>query len=180
MISGESLSSDFKGTFYIVVVLSGKNEIEVHSLKYYEPGSRVGINIAPDSIHIIPYDASINHYEGVVGEYAEGEGLRVSFADFEWFVDPKEIFGEGEIVEGAKVEASFTPDSAEISDDAEAGIVTGNIISFIYVGDHYRYTVRSKSEEDYIVDDEDLWNQDDYLSVNIPKDKMSYRLVGEQ
>ena len=180
MISGEILSSDFKGTFYIVAVLSGKNEIEVHSLKYYEPGSRVGINIASDSIHIIPYDTSINHYEGVVGEYVEGEGLRVSFADFEWFVDPKEIFGEGEIVEGAKVEASFAPDSAEISDDAEAGIVTGNIISFIYVGDHYRYTVRSKSEEDYIVDDEDLWNQDDYVSVNIPKNKMSYRLVGEQ
>ena len=58
--------------------------------------------------------------------------------------------------------------------------MTGNIISFIYVGDHYRYTVRSKSEEDYIVDDEDLWNQDDYVSVNIPKNKMSYRLVGEQ
>ena len=180
MISGEILASDFKGTFYIVAVLSGKNEIEVHSLKYYEPGSRVGINIAPDSIHIIPYDTSINHYEGVVGEYVEGEGLRVSFADFEWFVNPKDIFGEGEIVEGARVEASFTPDNAEISDDAEAGVVTGNIISFIYVGDHYRYTVRSKSEEDYIVDDEDLWNQDDYVSVNIPKNKMSYRLVGEQ
>ena len=180
LISGEILASDFKGTFYIVAVLSGKNEIEVHSLKYYEPGSRVGINIAPDSIHIIPYDTSINHYEGVVGEYVEGEGLRVSFADFEWFVNPKDIFGEGEIVEGARVEASFTPDNAEISDDAEAGVVTGNIISFIYVGDHYRYTVRSKSEEDYIVDDEDLWNQDDYVSVNIPKNKMSYRLVGEQ
>lgn len=180
MISGEILASDFKGTFYIVAVLSGKNEIEVHSLKYYEPGSRVGINIAPDSIHIIPYDTSINHYEGVVDEYVEGEGLRVSFADFEWFVNPKDIFGEGEIVEGARVEASFTPDNAEISDDAEAGVVTGNIISFIYVGDHYRYTVRSKSEEDYIVDDEDLWNQDDYVSVNIPKNKMSYRLVGEQ
>ena len=95
-------------------------------------------------------------------------------------MDPKDIFGEGDIVEGAKVEASFTPDSAEISDDAEAGVVTGNIISFIYVGDHYRYTIRSKTEEDYIVDDEDLWNQDDYVSVNIPKDKMSYRLVGEQ
>lgn len=180
MISGEILSSDFKGTFYIVAVLSGKNEIEVHSLKYYEPGCRVGINIAPDSIHIIPYDESINHYEGVVGEYVEGEGLKVSFTDFEWFVDPKDIFGEGDIVEGAKVEASFTPDSAEISDDAEAGVVTGNIISFIYVGDHYRYTVRSKSEEDYIVDDEDLWNQDDYVSVNIPQNKMSYRLMGEQ
>ncbi|MGN0403095.1 MAG: ABC transporter ATP-binding protein [Acetatifactor sp.] len=180
MITGEILSSDFKGTFYIVAVLSGKNEIEVHSLKYYEPGSRVGINIAPDSIHIIPYDESINHYEGVVGEYVEGQGVKVAFTDFEWFVNPKEIFGDGEIVEGAKVEASFKPDCAEISDDAEAGVVTGNIISFIYVGDHYRYTIRSKTEEDYIVDDEDLWNQDDYVSVNIPKDKMSYRLVGEQ
>lgn len=180
MITGEILSSDFKGTFYIVAVLSGRNEIEVHSLKYYEPGSRVGINIAPDSIHIIPYDESINHYEGVVGEYVEGQGVKVVFVDFEWFVNPKEIFGDGEIIEGAKVEASFKPDCAEISDDAEAGVVTGNIISFIYVGDHYRYTIRSKTEEDYIVDDEDLWNQDDYVSVNIPKDKMSYRLVGEQ
>ncbi len=177
MITGEILASDFKGTFYIVSVLSGKNEIEVHSLKYYEPGSRVGLNIVPDSIHIIPYDTSINHYEGYVVEYVEGEGLRLAFEDFEWFAEPAEIFGDGEIIEGAGVEAYFAPDSAEISDDADAGIVTGNIISFIYVGDHYRYTVRSKSEEDYIVDDEDLWNQDDFVSVKIPKGKMTFKLL---
>jgi len=78
---------------------------------------------------------------------------------------------------GINVEATFIPADAELSDDAELGIVTGNIISFIYVDDHYRYTVRSKSEEDYIVNDEDLWNQGDYVSIMIPEDKLSYRIL---
>ena len=34
-IKGEVIASDFKGTFYIVVVQSGKKEIEIHSLKNY-------------------------------------------------------------------------------------------------------------------------------------------------
>jgi hypothetical protein len=51
------------------------------------------------------------------------------------------------------------------------------IISFIYVDDHYRYTVRSKSEEDYIVNDEYLWNKGDYVSIVIPEDKLTYRVI---
>ena len=65
----------------------------------------------------------------------------------------------------------------DLSDDAKEGVVTGNIISFLYVDDHYTYTVRSESEEDYVVDDEDLWNQGDYVSVIVPKDKVEYTLV---
>lgn len=192
-IKGEILSSDFKGTFYIVAVLSGKNEIEVHSLKNYAQGTKVGLRVAPDNIHIIPYDLSINHYEGVVGEYVEGVGLHVEFGDISWDIEPSQIFAGSQIIEGVlsdaegnpietegvKIEASFAPENAKLSDDAEAGIVTGNILSFIYVGDHYRYTVRSKSEEDYIADDEDLWNQEDYVSISIPKECVSYRIIKE-
>lgn len=190
-ITGEVLSADFKGTFYIVVVQSGKNEIEIHSLKHYAPGTKVGMRIAPDMIHIIPYDVTINRYEGELGEYEEGKGLHVEFADIEWYIDYRAVYPDarvvdGEIVDvngskietaGVRIEAYYPPSAADLSDDAEAGDVTGNIISFVYVGDHYSYTIRSRSEEDYVVDDEDLWNQGDYVSVSIPKDRMEYRIL---
>ena len=190
-IKGKIISSHFIGTFYIVTVLSGKNEIDIHTLKYYEPDTEVGLRVEPDMIHIIPYDMSINHFEGVIESLDIEEGLLVEFEDFSLRVSPDRIYVGSQIVDGelvdeqaqtinyagAKVEMSFAPADAELSDDAEEGFVAGNIISFIYVGDHYRYTVRSKSEEDYIVDDEDLWNQEDYVSVTLPEDKYVFEVI---
>ena len=190
-IKGQVISADFKGTFYIVVVQSGRYEIEIHSLKHFAPGTMVGMRIAPDMIHIIPYDMSINRFEGELGAYEEGKGLLVAFGDIRWHIDYKKVYPDagtrdGAIVDsagnkietaGVPIEAYFPPDCADLSDDADAGDVAGNIISFVYVGDHYSYTVRSKSEEDYVVDDEDLWNQGDYVSVSIPKEKVEYRIL---
>ena len=56
-----------------------------------------------------------------------------------------------------------------MTDDAKSGDVEGTIISFYYIGDHYSYTVRSESEEDYVVSDEDLWNQGDRVGVILPE-----------
>ena len=190
-ITGEVLSADFKGTFYNVIVRSGKTEIEANSLKYYEPGTEVGMKIAPDNIHIIPYDNSINHYDGMVYGYHEGKGLQVAFADFTWYVEPERVFpgatvedgvvvdssGNAIRVEDVRVEAYIAPTDMKLSDDAEEGVITGTIISFLYVDDHYTYTVRTKSEEDYVVDDVDLWNQEDFVSLVIPEDKVSFRVV---
>ena len=190
-IKGKILSCDFKGTFYIVSVLCGKNEIEVHSLKSYEIGSKVGLTLEPDLIHIIPYDVTINHYDAMLGDFDEEFGIAVQFADFMWYAQPEQIFkgctvkngqiigADGKVIEpeGMAVDAYFPPNEMDLSDDAKEGVVTGNIISFLYVDDHYTYTVRSESEEDYVVDDEDLWNQGDYVSVIVPKDKVEYTLV---
>ncbi len=190
-ITGEVLSADFKGTFYNVVVRSGKTEIEANSLKYYEPGTIVGMKIAPDNIHIIPYDNSINHYDGVIVNYFAGKGLLVEVADFTWYVELERIFpgataedgfvmdmnGRPIQVEDVRVEAYIAPSDIKLSDDAEEGLITGNIVSFIYVDDHYMYTVRTKSEEDYVVHDVDLWNQEDFVSLIIPEEKVSFRVV---
>ncbi|MBE5944535.1 MAG: ABC transporter ATP-binding protein [Lachnospiraceae bacterium] len=190
-ITGEVLSCDFKGTFYIVVVQSGKNEIEIHSLNNYELGATVGMCIEPDNIHIIPYDSSINHYVGKVVASKVEDKLHVEFDDFEVDIDvalliPGAIMEDYEIKDaegndidllGRCVEASFIPSEADLTDQAEEGLIQGNIFSFIYVDDHYRYTVRSKTEEDYVVNDEDLWNQEDYVGVIVPEDKMTYRLL---
>ena len=190
-ITGEVLSADFKGTFYNVVVRSGKTEIEANSLKYYEPGTIVGMKIAADNIHIIPYDNSINHYDGKIVNYFAGKGLLVEVADFEWYVEPERIFpgavvedgivigasGKAIAVEDVRIEAYIAPSDIKLSDDAEEGLITGNIVSFIYVDDHYTYTVRTKSEEDYVVHDVDLWNQEDFVSLIIPEDKVTFRVV---
>lgn len=192
--TGEVISCDFKGTFYIVVVQAGKNEIEIHSLNNYAIGSKVGMCIEPDNIHLIPYDSSINHYEGKVTAAKVEDKVHVEFDDFEVDINPA-ILVPGAVMEdwevtdaegnsidlfGRRVEASFIPSEADLTDDAEQGLIQGNIFSFIYVDDHYRYTVRSKSEEDYVVNDEDLWNQEDYVGVIIPEDKISYRLLEEK
>lgn len=192
--TGEVISCDFKGTFYIVVVQAGKNEIEIHSLNSYETGTKVGLYIEPNNIHIIPYDSSINHYVGKVVSSNVEDKLHIEFADFEVDVEPERLIpgatmsdyvvrdesGNEIDVAGITVEASFIPSEADLTDQAEDGLVQGNILSFLYVDDHYRYTVRTKSEEDYVVNDEDLWNQEDYVGVIIPKDKITYRIIEEE
>ncbi|MBQ0041725.1 MAG: polyamine ABC transporter ATP-binding protein [Lachnospiraceae bacterium] len=189
-LKGTVSSADFKGTFYITFVQCGKYEVEVHCLKHYEPGTEVGLRVVADNIHIIPYDTTINHFEGKIEGYAE-TGLKVVFADFTLDVEATKIFEgatikDGVLVdaagvelsfEGTKVDMSFAPEDAAMYDDENEGDITGEIISFYYIGDHYSYTIRTESEEDYVVNDEYLWNQGDRVSVTLPKETMKFELV---
>lgn len=181
-LTGTVLSSDFKGTFYIVTVQTKKAEIEIHHLKSYEPGTTVGLTIDPDNIHIIPYDTSINHYEGRITEYSEELGFHIVFDDFEWDVPVERLFPVTEMKEPVfyndmKVIASFMPEDAVLSDNANEGFVLGTIFNFIFMDDHYQYRVRSESEEDYIVNSEYLWNVEDRVSVNVPMDLITFSLA---
>ena len=63
-----------------------------------------------------------------------------------------------------------------MSDDEDAGLLCGHIINMVYKGDHYSYVVRTDEEIDFIVNDEDLWNMDDYVSLVIPQDKFRFTL----
>lgn len=129
-------------------------------------------------IHIIPYDSSINHYDGEVVGVSEDDVI-VQFADFSLTVSASKVFGDKKVEPGTKIVGSFVPEDADLSDDAEAGVVAGNIVSFIYIDNAYRYVVRSEvNEEDYLVCDEYLWNQGDRVSVLIPEDKWSFEIVG--
>lgn len=123
-------------------------------------------------------------------EYEPEIGLRIVFEDFSLRVPATQVFqgckaengklldADGKEItwEGRKVIASFAPEDATLSDDAEAGFVAGDIFNFIYMDDHYRYRVRSESEEDYIVNDEYLWNNEDHVSISVPMEKFSFEL----
>lgn len=188
-LDGEVTSADFKGTFYVTFVQCGNYEMEVHCLQHYAPGTKVGLNVIPDNIHIIPYDDQLNHYDADVVSFAEETGLLVKFADIEAVVDYKKVFPQAKIsngvlvddsgeeisVAGTKLIAFYNPEDATMSDNADEGVVSGKIISFYYIGDHYSYTIRSNSEEDYVVDNEYLWNQGDIVSVNIAPEIIQFK-----
>lgn len=189
-LEGEVISSDFKGTFYITFVQCGPYEVEVHCLKQYKSGEKVGLSVIPDNIHIIKYDLSINHYNGVIGAFDESKGLEVKFDDFALDIDYRLLYPEcdvlnGEIVdsngnkvetEGVHIVCAFNPEDATMIDDVDEGLVSGKIVSFYYIGDHYSYTIRTDSEEDYVANDEYLWNQGDRVSIIVNKDAFRFKI----
>ncbi len=185
MLQGEVISSIFKGTFYEITVQCEKNEIVLQGQKPAAKGEQVGLCIEPDGIHVMPYNLMINHFTGVIDE-----DMHLCFIDNRLPVDFSRIYpgsvqrdgqiyaSDGTLINtvGARVDAYFNPADAVLSDDPDAGEVQGNIVSIIYKGDHYSYVVRSKNEVDYYVDDEYLWNIEDFVSVIIPLDRIEYHL----
>lgn len=65
----------------------------------------------------------------------------------------------------------------EIIDNDEDGNVAGTIIQIVYKGDHYQIIIRTdEEEEDFVVDTEYTWNENDRVSVKIPPEKIKLTL----
>lgn len=176
----------FKGVHYEITVLSGDNEIVIHSIYNAVVGDTISIDIEPDSIHLIENNLTTNDFDGIITKHNT-----VEFADGEFECDLTQLYPNSNYVDdvlvdengneidvvGKEVSVSIPVfGSIEMSDDADKGGTTGNIISLIYKGDHYQYIVRTENEYDFIFDDEDLWNENDFVSLIIPKENISLKL----
>ena len=176
----------FKGVHYEITVLSGDNEIVIHSIYNAVVGDTISIDIDPDSIHLIENNLTTNDFDGIIIKHNT-----VEFADGEFECDLTQLYPNSKYVDdvlvdekgneidvvGKEVSVSIPVfGSIEMSDDADKGGTTGNIISLIYKGDHYQYIVRTENEYDFIFDDEDLWNENDFVSLIIPKENISLKL----
>ena len=65
----------------------------------------------------------------------------------------------------------------EIIDNEDDGDSCGEIVSIIYKGDHYQVIVRTfEEEEDFVIDTEYVWNENDKVSVKIPPEKIKLSL----
>ena len=86
--------------------------------------------------------------------------------------------GEKLDLTGTEVRVEIGLGDVTISDDENEGGTTGHIISIIYKGDHYRLIVRTEGEdeEDFVFATDDLWNENDRVSVIVPKDKIKLTL----
>ncbi|HOV27946.1 MAG TPA: ABC transporter ATP-binding protein [Pseudobacteroides sp.] len=188
-IKGTVTSVIFKGMHYDIAVQSGDNEILVKSTKSAVIGESIGLNIQPEGIHVIHSETNVNVYDGIITAVD-----KVSFADGEFDCNITNLFPSAKIennhlvdqdgnkinVSGTKVTVKVPVTAPSMSDDIDAGGTNGHIISLIYKGDHYRYIVRTKSGEDVHLHDQSLWNENDYVSIIIPKDSIELSLKEEE
>ena len=189
-VKGVITSSIFKGVHYEMVMTVGKTEVVIQNTVERKVGEKVSIYIRPDDIHIMEKEFSSNKYDGYITKKNT-----VCFADGEFDCDVTQLYPgsfvdeEGYLItpEGDKIDLTDVDVSVEvglkdieISDDEDAGGAVGNIVSMIYKGDHYQLIVRTdENEEDFVFDTEDTWNENDRVSVIIPRDKIKLALKKE-
>ncbi|NCA94880.1 MAG: TOBE domain-containing protein, partial [Epsilonproteobacteria bacterium] len=79
----------------------------------------------------------------------------------------------------AEVVAEIQLSDIELSDDISQGQTTGTVVSMLYIGDHYQYTVRTEEEEDFVVDTQYLFNENDVVSINVAPQHILLRVKGD-
>jgi len=189
-VNGKIISSIFKGVHYEMVMLVGKSEIVIQDTIERKVGETVSLFIKPSDIHIMAKEFTANKYDGYITKRNT-----VCFGDGEFECDVTQLYPgsfldeEGYLItaEGDKIDLTDTDVNVEvglkdieISDDEDAGGSIGNIVSMIYKVDHYQLIVRTdENEEDFVFDTEDTWNENDRVSVIIPKDKIKLSLKQE-
>ena len=78
----------------------------------------------------------------------------------------------------AKVNATVNPSNIELTDNLEDAPLKGEIVTSVYKGDHYPYTVRLSEEIDFIVDNPYTYNINDIVGVKIKKEDINIKLKG--
>ena len=68
------------------------------------------------------------------------------------------------------------PEAIQMTDDQDAGLIQGTISNLIYKGDHYSYVIHTELEQDFVVDDEYLWNIGDRVSLLMPLENMTFTI----
>ncbi len=188
-VSGKIVDCNFKGIHYQYTIMVGKNEVLVQSTSLHEVGKEVGLCISKDLIHIMKRPINSNVFEGYIDKNND-----VCFAEAAWKCDitsllkDSKIDEEGYLVDkdnkkydlnDADVTIEFDMSDVEISDNLEEGNITGEIIEMVYKGDHYQLIVRTENEDDFVVDTEWTWNENDTVGIKINPDKIRLKLKGD-
>lgn len=181
-IRGVVDSAVFKGMYYEITAISGENEVVIQTTKSAQLGQEIGMRIAPDDIHVMPAGVLMNVFDGVITKDGSAAFAGGEYAcDLTQLYEGSQLSGESTLVTpdgqeidlaGMEVTVEVPVKAVSMSDEAKEYRAQGNIISFIYKGSHYNYTVRTAGEEDFVLDEDDLWNEGDYVSLMIPAEEI--------
>lgn len=189
MVDGKLVSKIFKGVHYEYVLMVGKNEVVIQDTRDIPINQNAGIIIEPDLIHIMKKEFISNLYDGYISK-----NNTVVFAGGEFACDVTQLYPhshldeEGYLIDEKQNKIDLTDvdvkvevplNAIEIIDNEEDGVVSGEIISIIYLGDHYQVIIRTEEEEDFVVDTEYTWNEFDRVSVKIPAEQIKLTLKQE-
>ena len=166
-LRGTVQSCIFKGVHYEMVVLCHGYEFVVQDYHAFEAGTEVGMLVKPFDIHIMKKERICNTFEGkLINE------THVEFLGCEFECAPVDLqkVPLGDVL----VDVDFG--KINLLDNAEDGMLTGEIKSILYKGNHYHLTVWSDWDENEFVDTNDLWEEGDRLGISIPPDDNRLRL----
>ncbi len=187
---GKIVSKIFKGIHYEYIMMVGRNELVVVDTRNLEVDKTYGFEIEPDGIHIMKKELTENVYDDAYID--KNNRVVISEAAFDCditaLVPGSTVDSEGYVVgpdgtiydfTDADVVAKIGLDKIEILDDDEAGIVRGSIVSIIYKGDHYQLTIRTLQDEDFVLDTEYTYDENDLVGLNVNPENITLRLKGE-
>lgn len=184
IIDGIVTSVIFKGMHYEITVESGKNEMEIQSVNSAKIGERVGMRVDPDNIHIMIAEDNTNFFIAKMNknyrlEYNEqilDTSLTKVIPGSKRNESGELLDRSGEVIDivRTKIQIAIHPRDIEMTDDQEKGLVRGTISNLIYKGDHYSYVIHTDMGQDFVVDDEDLWNMNDAVGLIMPVEKMKF------
>ncbi len=183
-ITGTVSSVVFKGMHYEITVESGRNEVVIQTVHSAKVGDTIGMQVEPDNIHIMIAEDHTNIFTVDINKNYKLEynkkhlstSLTKIIKGSKRNEDGILIDAMGEVIDPDKITiyAAIAPQDITLTDDKEQGLVEGYISNLIYKGDHYSYVIRTDFGQDFIVDDEYLWNMDDLVGLIMPVEKMSF------
>ena len=162
-LCGVVQSCIFKGVHYEMTVLVDDYELLVQDYHAFEAGTEVGLLVKPFDIHIMHKERTCNEFEAAMIDETHVEFLGCTFecprVDMS---DASRDWGH------VKVEVDF--DKIILQDNAEDGMLTGEVNFILYKGNHYHLTVCSDWDENVFVDTNDVWDDGDHVGITIPAD----------
>ena len=189
-LKGKIVTKIFKGIHYEYVIMVGKSEIIAQSTKDYEVDKEVYLDVEADTIQIMKKNTTANVYP----EAYIDKNNKLIISDAEFDVDVTQLLkgshvddllyligpdGKKYDLDDADVIATIPLNEVEIVDGYDNGNANAVVIDTIYKGDHYSVLVRTKEEEDFIIDTVDTWNPGDLVSIKVDSSKIQLTLKGD-
>ena len=170
-LRGTVQSCIFKGVHYEMVVLCHGYEFVVQDYHAFEAGTEVGILVKPFDIHIMKKERICNTFEGKLIDETHVEFLG---CEFECAPVDLQRVPLGNVL----VDVDFG--KINLLDNAEDGMLTGEVKFILYKGNHYHLTVWSDWDENVFVDTNDVWDDGDRVGISIAPEDIRVRVKQEE
>lgn len=170
-LRGTVQSCIFKGVHYEMVVLCHGYEFVVQDYHAFEAGTEVGMLVTPFDIHIMKKERICNTFEGKLIDETHVEFLG---CEFECAPVDLQRVPLGDVL----VDVDF--EKINLLDNAEDGMLTGEVKFILYKGNHYHLTVWSDWDENVFVDTNDVWDDGDRVGISIAPEDIRVRVKQEE
>ena len=170
-LRGTVQSCIFKGVHYEMVVLCHGYEFVVQDYHAFEAGTEVGMLVKPFDIHIMKKESICNTFEGKLIDETHVEFLG---CEFECAPVDLQRVPLGDVL----VDVDFG--KINLLDNAEDGMLTGEVKFILYKGNHYHLTVWSDWDENVFVDTNDVWDDGDRVGISIAPEDIRVRVKQEE